>query len=237
MSAPSKVVDLVIQGTGVKAAGALGAIMALHDAGYRFHRMSGTSSGAIVGALVMAYQTAGRDLHALEEVMTSLDYSQILKKAPLERLPGGMGQGVETLLHGGAYTVDSLRDWLAGELAEVGIAKFGDLRQGLSAIWTGPRRSVDRGCRLGILCLPGGLRAGRRHYGLGRDSHVERWRLGSGLPTGRIRPHGREGVALADVGGTALWTPCADERSRAFHPRYCRPVPAYHAGVEPLRNR
>jgi NTE family protein len=125
----SKVVDVVIQGTGTKAAGALGAVMALHEAGYRFHRMSGTSSGAIVAALVMAYQTVDRDMHELENVMQSLDYSQMVKASLLERLTGVAGEAFETILHGGAYTVGPLRDWLAEELAKVGISKFGDLRQ------------------------------------------------------------------------------------------------------------
>ena len=56
-----KKADLVLEGGGVKGIGLLGAVLALADAGYTFPRVAGTSAGAIVTALVAAYQTAGLD--------------------------------------------------------------------------------------------------------------------------------------------------------------------------------
>jgi NTE family protein len=46
--------DLVLEGGGVKGIGLVGAYSALTDAGYAFHRIAGTSAGAIVGALIAA---------------------------------------------------------------------------------------------------------------------------------------------------------------------------------------
>ena len=40
--------DLVLEGGGVKGVGLVGAYSALSDAGYTFHRIAGTSAGAIV---------------------------------------------------------------------------------------------------------------------------------------------------------------------------------------------
>lgn len=50
--------DLVLAGGGVKGIGLVGAASALLDAGSAFHRVSGTSAGAVVGA-VLAAATAG----------------------------------------------------------------------------------------------------------------------------------------------------------------------------------
>jgi len=60
-------VDLVLEGGGVRGIALLGAVLRLYDEGYRFPRIAGTSAGAIVAALVVAHQRAGRDLHELEE--------------------------------------------------------------------------------------------------------------------------------------------------------------------------
>ena len=128
MSADEKVIDLVIQGSGIKAVATLGAVMTLHDAGYHFARVSGTSSGAVVAALVMAYQSAGRDLHDLADIMKSLDPAEFQKAPMAERLTGLVGETWEALLRGGAYDGRYLRDWLARLLEETGITRFGDLR-------------------------------------------------------------------------------------------------------------
>ena len=46
--------DLVLEGGGAKLPGLVGAVESLADAGYDFHRIAGTSAGAIVGALTAA---------------------------------------------------------------------------------------------------------------------------------------------------------------------------------------
>jgi NTE family protein len=121
-------VDLVLEGGGVKGLALLGAVLPLYDAGYRFERLAGTSAGAIVAALVAAYQTAGRDLHELEAVMHSCDYQAFADRDTLEELTGPIGEGIDLLAHQGAHTDDYLYEWMQPLLAEVGVTTFADLR-------------------------------------------------------------------------------------------------------------
>ena len=46
--------DLVLSGGGVKGIGLAGAVVALMEAGYAIQRVSGTSAGSIVGAILAA---------------------------------------------------------------------------------------------------------------------------------------------------------------------------------------
>jgi NTE family protein len=123
-----KPVDLVLEGGGVKGIGLLGAVLTLYDAGYRFERVAGTSAGAIVAALVAAYQRAERDLHELEDVMRGVDYGRFADGPLLERLTGRIGEGIEVLLHDGAHSGSYLTDWLGPLLEDVGVRTFADLR-------------------------------------------------------------------------------------------------------------
>ncbi|KAA9161383.1 patatin-like phospholipase family protein [Amycolatopsis acidicola] len=126
--ADGKPVDLVLEGGGVKGIGLLGAVLVLHDQGYRFQRIAGTSAGAIVAALVAAYQKAGRDLHELEDVMHGCEYRKFQEDSLLHRVLGKAGDGIEFLLHRGAHTGDYLYEWLGPLFEAVGVTKFGDLR-------------------------------------------------------------------------------------------------------------
>ena len=56
--ADPKPADLVLSGGGVKGIGLVGAVVALMDAGYRVQRVSGTSAGSIVGAVVALVGTS-----------------------------------------------------------------------------------------------------------------------------------------------------------------------------------
>ena len=56
----AKRADLVLSGGGVKGVGLVGAVVALLDAGYQPQRISGTSAGSIVGAVVAAAAQTGR---------------------------------------------------------------------------------------------------------------------------------------------------------------------------------
>src|SRR5690348_2670190 len=50
----TKPCDIVMEGGGVKGIGLAGAAAVLHDHGYEFRRIAGTSSGAIIGSLLVA---------------------------------------------------------------------------------------------------------------------------------------------------------------------------------------
>src|SRR5438270_3035655 len=115
--------DLVLEGGGVKGIGLAGAISVVQERGYVFHRVAGTSAGAIVGALV----AAGIDGAGLHDLMKKVDYSKFEDKNWLDEL-GRPGEVLSVLLHKGVFKGDYLKEWLSGELAKLGVRTFGDLR-------------------------------------------------------------------------------------------------------------
>jgi NTE family protein len=120
--------DLVLEGGGVKGIGLVGAVMAVCEAGYVFPRVGGTSAGAIVAALIAAYQSKGIDLSQLERDMRELDYTQFMEKTWAERHLGIVGQAASLLEHQGVYATGYLQQWLAAKLEPLGIRTFADLK-------------------------------------------------------------------------------------------------------------
>jgi NTE family protein len=115
--------DLVLEGGGVKGIGLVGAISVLEEHGYEFHRIAGTSAGAIVGALVAARIPAGD----LQTIMRKVDYNKFQDPGVLSRL-GPVGKSIEVLFRDGIYRGQYLLDWLTEQLAAVGKHTFADLR-------------------------------------------------------------------------------------------------------------
>jgi NTE family protein len=115
--------DLVLEGGGAKGVALAGAVAELHDAGYRFQRIAGTSVGALVGALL----AAGMPVPELEATARRLDLARI---APLSRWSrfGRWGRKAAVLLERGVYDHAPMRRWLTRELARYGARTFGDLR-------------------------------------------------------------------------------------------------------------
>jgi NTE family protein len=115
--------DLVLEGGGVKGIALAGAISVLEERGYQFHKIAGTSAGAIVGALV----AAGAPGKRLREIMEDLDYRRFRDPGPLGRL-GPLGVAAEVLVHKGWCRGDYLRSWLAEKLGEYDVDTFDQLR-------------------------------------------------------------------------------------------------------------
>lgn len=115
--------DLVLEGGGVKGIALVGAISVLEERGYRFHRVAGTSAGAIVGSLV----AAGVGAEELAGIMREVDYQRFRDESTVDRL-GKIGKGISLLLDRGIYEGNYAREWLAGLLAEHGVTTFADLR-------------------------------------------------------------------------------------------------------------
>jgi NTE family protein len=128
MTTALKSVDLVLEGGGVKGIGLLGAVLTLHEAGYRFERIAGTSAGAIVASLVAAYQHAGRDLNELRGVMTSCEYHKFKDAEFAQHATGPFGDAAQLAFHEGMHTGQYLYDWLGPLLESTGVTKFSDLR-------------------------------------------------------------------------------------------------------------
>src|SRR4029078_9982 len=102
--------DLVLEGGGVKGVGLVGAYSALTDAGYTFHRIAGTSAGAIVGALI----AAGMGQEDLKDIMRTGDYGRFQDEGFIDHL-GLVGKGFSVLFEKGIYEGHYLVEWLRSE--------------------------------------------------------------------------------------------------------------------------
>lgn len=115
--------DLVLEGGGVKGIALVGAVSVLAERGYQFHRVAGTSAGAIVGALV----ASGMPVADLEATMRALDYRRFKDESAIDRV-GPIGQAISVLFESGIYEGEYLRRWLGDTLARYGVHTFADLR-------------------------------------------------------------------------------------------------------------
>ncbi len=103
--------DLVLEGGGVKGIGLVGAFSTLVDHDYTFHRIAGTSAGAIVGALI----AAGMPPEDLKRMMRTVDYGQFQDEGFIDHL-GMVGKGISILFEKGIYEGRYLVEWLDGIL-------------------------------------------------------------------------------------------------------------------------
>jgi NTE family protein len=125
--AEPKPADLVLSGGGVKGIGLVGAVVALMDAGYRAQRVSGTSAGSIVGAVVAAASMSDRlSPEEVKELALQLDYHKFTDPGPLERVPV-LGPSWALLRRNGIYKGDYAHDWVRSQLKNLGVRTFGDL--------------------------------------------------------------------------------------------------------------
>jgi NTE family protein len=109
--------DLVLSGGGVKGVALAGAVAALTDAGYEPKRISGTSAGGIIGAMVAAGLRGG----ALGEAARAVDYAKFIDPAPLDWVPVlGSNDGICS----GEFALE----WIRGMLAERGVHTWSDIR-------------------------------------------------------------------------------------------------------------
>jgi len=119
--------DLVLSGGGVKGIGLVGAVGALVDAGYEVQRVSGTSAGSLVGAVVAAAsQRDPLSSEQLRDLALSVPYRKFGDSGPIERIPL-VGTAWGLLRETGIYRGDFAHDWLRSELNNVGVSTFGDL--------------------------------------------------------------------------------------------------------------
>jgi NTE family protein len=125
--AEPKPADLVLSGGGIKGIGLVGAVVALMNAGYRAQRVSGTSAGSIVGAVVAA-ASMGNELgpEDVKELALQLDYHNFTDPGTVERVPV-LGPSLAVLRGTGIYKGDYAHDWVRSQLRNLGVRTFGDL--------------------------------------------------------------------------------------------------------------
>jgi NTE family protein len=119
--------DLVLEGGGVKGTGLVGAITALISAAepYTFHRVAGTSAGAIVASMLAAGYTAAE----MNTVMTELDFSQFEDNPGIfSRHFEHVGQGLGLIFHEGLFVGQFMHDWIKQILAAKNVHTWGDLK-------------------------------------------------------------------------------------------------------------
>lgn len=119
--------DLVLEGGGVKGSGLVGAITALaSDADpYSFHRVAGTSAGAIVASLL----AAGMSAEAIKTTMDELDFAQFEDQSGLLAHVPVLGGALALLRHQGLYVGGFLHEWLHETLAQHHIETWVDLKE------------------------------------------------------------------------------------------------------------
>ncbi|GED12965.1 hypothetical protein AM501_14195 [Aneurinibacillus migulanus] len=117
-----KRINAVFEGGGVKGIAFVGAITEFEQRGFSWHRVAGTSAGAIIASLVAAGYHAGE----LNELMKGFDYMALQKKQGLARIPG-IGPWLNLWMKKGIYSADYLYNWMDIHLAAKNIHVFGDL--------------------------------------------------------------------------------------------------------------
>ena len=125
----SRTADLVLEGGGVKAIALVGAAVALAENGYTFARIAGSSAGALVGSIIAAMQQAGEPMSRVDDIMRSLDYTDMLDRRGLGKAFSWwptLANGLGILFHQGMYRGQHLEDWTRGVLADLGVRSFGD---------------------------------------------------------------------------------------------------------------
>src|SRR5437899_5608889 len=85
-----KPADLVLEGGGVKGIGLAGAVLTLDQAGYRFHRVAGTSAGAIAAALIATLNKAGKPLSKMQDYLQEIQFKEFMAKSHLRTALGGL---------------------------------------------------------------------------------------------------------------------------------------------------
>jgi NTE family protein len=141
--------DLVLEGGGVKGAGLAGAVTALGKR-YDFHRVAGTSAGAIVASLV----AAGLG-DRLEELTVETDFRSFLDPGPCGSWFGIVGAGLDVLLSEGLHRGEVLHRWIRDQLAGQGVHTWGDLR----LPGTDARTPVEK--RYGLMVIVSDVSRGR----------------------------------------------------------------------------
>jgi NTE family protein len=115
--------DLVFEGGGVKGIGLAGAFATLAQRGVKPKGVAGTSAGAITAALVAVGYSAAE----LDKIVFNLPFAKFKDESWEDRVPA-IGSELSILRNHGIYEGKVFRSWMADQLSEKGITKFGQLR-------------------------------------------------------------------------------------------------------------
>ncbi|GAB3123473.1 patatin-like phospholipase family protein [Glaciibacter psychrotolerans] len=119
--------DLVLEGGGVKGSALVGAIteMVTRADPYRFHRVAGTSAGAIVASFL----AAGLSPAAIKQIMDDLDFTQFEDEPKVFAHLPHIGATFGLLFKEGMFVGDFMHRWIADTLAANGVRTWADLKE------------------------------------------------------------------------------------------------------------
>lgn len=139
--------NAVFEGGGVKGISLVGAVKSAEQAGVSFHRLAGTSSGAIVASLL----AAGFDADEMNQIINQTPFVSFLRRSPIFNTKF-VGPPLRVLLKKGLYSGEALEQWMRRILLEKNISTFSDLPPGKLQIVAS---DISNGK---VLILPDGLR-------------------------------------------------------------------------------
>lgn len=122
-------INAVFEGGGVKGISLAGAVEATEQAGRRFNRVAGTSSGSIIASML----AAGYDGEAMSRVIKATSFSSFLKRGTFYNT-ALVGPALRVLIKKGLYSGEALETWIRTVLRDKGIVTFSDLPKGKLSI-------------------------------------------------------------------------------------------------------
>ncbi|ETT47845.1 MULTISPECIES: patatin-like phospholipase family protein [Paenibacillus] len=121
--------DAVFEGGGVKGIAFVGAIEVMEARGYTWNKIAGTSAGAIVATLL----ACGYNSAEIRNLMSSLDYTKLLGRTGISRLPL-FNKTLPFIFDSGIYSNHILEQVMTDWLKRKNIVTFGDLPEGKLSI-------------------------------------------------------------------------------------------------------
>lgn len=118
-------IDGVFSGGGLKDFALVGAYQELEEKGFRFHRVAGTSAGAILACFIAAGYTGNE----IEEMLNDQDFQTLLDPRKTF-LPLPVLKWFLLYWRMGLYQGNALEKWFMEKLASKGVYTFGDLPDG-----------------------------------------------------------------------------------------------------------
>lgn len=116
--------NLVCAGGGMRGIGIVGALSALERDGISWHRVAGTSSGAMIAALV----ASGYSSREIKEMIIDFNFLKFKDKGGFSRIPL-IGNAFGLVKHKGIYSGKKIEEWMEQRLQEKGVRVFGDIEE------------------------------------------------------------------------------------------------------------
>lgn len=114
--------DAVFEGGGMRGIGIVGALNYLESNGYKWVRVAGTSSGALIAALIASGYTAKE----IKKIMMETNFNKFLDKNRVQSVPI-LGKALGFFTDKAMYSGEYLEHWVRKLLAQKGVRKFKDV--------------------------------------------------------------------------------------------------------------